>query len=150
MISLPSWYIELSIEDAIKSIEDRIEKRSNQLKKILSIIEGWGEVEEADEHNPPVSPRSDWLKAAIEANEEAARSQNKDEEKIRLTKVACVQLTQELHHEDGHISKADAMKLAKEFAGQIAALKEFLNNMLRTPLAEGIKNLKSRQTPAVQ
>ena len=138
-------FLELSIEDAIKSIEERIEKRSNQLKKLLTIVEGWNDNEEADEQSNPASPRTDWLCATIEANEEAARSQNKDEEKIRLTKVACVHLTQELHHDDGQISKADALKLAKEFSGQIASLKEFLNNMLRAPLAEGIKNLKAKQ-----
>jgi hypothetical protein len=140
----------LSIDEAVKAIEERIEKRSAQLKKIEKWIEAWGADDDADDAAQTTFPRSDWLKAAIENNEEAARSANKDEEKIRLTKVACVHLSKEMVDEDFRMSRVDAQKLVKEFSGQVASLKEFLNNVLRSPLADGLKHLRSKQATSSQ
>lgn len=135
----------MTIEEAVKLLEDRIEKRTAQLKKLEKWIETWGDGEEGEEATTSSSPRADWLKAAIEEDEEARIAGIKDDEKIRVTKAACVYLSKEIFDEDYSISKLDAQKLVKEFSGQVVQLKEFLHNILRSPINEGMKNLKARQ-----
>ena len=132
-----------SIEEAVKAIEERIEKRTAQLKKLEKWIEAWGDIDDAEDTAPSGSPRVEWLKTTLEDNEEARVAGN-NEERVRVTKAACVYLSKEMVDDDYSISKADAQKLVKEFSGQVASLKDFLNNSLRGLLNEGSKNLKSR------
>lgn len=130
------------MDEAVRIIEERIEKRSSQLKKIEKMLESWNEGEDGEDANILVSRRAEWLKMAIESNEEA---NIKEEDRVRLTKAACVYLSREMMMDDYTINKTDAQRLVREFTDQIAALREFLSHVLKSPLAEGHKNLRARQ-----
>jgi hypothetical protein len=134
------------LDEAVKQIEDRIEKRTTQLKKLEKWIDGWGDEDPEEDPTGELKPRTDWLHLDQPSDEasRAANKENVDEE--RITKVAAVHFTKEIAEDDYRMSKADAVHLVKEFNTQIAILKEYLHNILQSPLAEGRKALQAKQS----
>lgn len=125
-------------------IESRIEKRTTQLKKLEKYIDAWPADDESEDEATGHSPRTTWLNLA--GTDDITRLATKESvEEERITKVAAVHLTNEIAHDDLRLPKADALRLVKEFNEQIASLKEYVVNLRKGPLQQGIQHLQAKQ-----
>ena len=144
MPSFSASYTASVLDESVKLIEDRIEKRTTQLKKLEKWIDGWADEDPEEDPSGLEKPRTDWLHLDQPgaSDETRANKENVDEE--RITKVAAVHFTKEVSEDDYRMSKSDALHLVKEFNTQIAILKEYLHTILQSPLAEGRKALQAK------
>lgn len=132
----------------VRVIESRIEKRTAQVKRLEALLAAWPDGDDQEEDSALASPRTGWVSSELEAIVEAAKTQKGDDERIRISRSACVNLTREIAVDDPWMTKTDALKLAKEFNAQLVWLKEYMDTMLKSPLLEAHKNLKNRKAPS--
>lgn len=132
----------------MRVIEQRIEKRTAQLKLLEKLLDALPDNDEADEDPNTSTPRVSWVASELEGFDDANRGQKGDDDRIRLSRTACINFTHEISSNDLFMTKSDAQKLAKEFMNQLAWLREYLDKMLKAPIADAQKNLKYRKNAA--
>lgn len=130
----------------MRVIEQRIEKRTAQLKLLEKLLDALPENDDIDEEDKTSTPRVSWVASEMEGYEDPKTL--KGDEWQRLSRTACVNFTHEIASSDLFMTKSDAKQLAKEFMSQLIWLREYLDKMLKTPLADAHKNLKSRKSAA--
>lgn len=129
----------------MRVIEQRIEKRTAQLKLLEKLLDALPDNDETDDDPNTSTPRVSWVASEMEGYDDTNRGQKTDDDRQRLSRTACVNFTHDLASNDLFLTKSDAKQLAKEFMYQLAWLREYLDKMLKTPLSDAHKNLKSRK-----